>query len=73
MSDSKDKYNAILSDEEIEALAQPVTPLSLSTYGEALQNKTFAFKAYFFIVSAVAAAYLVSYFSGLLDAHLAYG
>lgn len=73
MSDSKDKYNAILSDEEIEALAQPVTPISLSSYGEALLNKTFAFKAYFFILSAVAAAYLVSYFSGLLDAHLAYG
>lgn len=73
MSDSKAKDDAILTDEEIEALTQPVKTISLSTYGEALQNKTFAFKAYFFILSASAAAYLVSYFSGVLDPHLAYG
>jgi hypothetical protein len=56
MSDSKAKDDAILTNEEIEALTQPVKTISLSTYGEALQNKTFAFKAYFFILTASAAA-----------------
>lgn len=73
MSDSKAKDDAILTDEEIEALTRPVKTISLGTYGEALLNKTFAFKVYLFILSAGAAAYLVSYFSGALDARLAYG
>ena len=73
MSDSQAKDDVILTDEEIEALTRPVKTISLGTYGEALLNKTFAFKAYFFILSASAAAYLVSYFSGVLDPHLAYG
>ena len=73
MSDSKAKDGAILTAEEIGDLTRPVQTISLGTYGEALLNKTFAFKAYFFILSAGAAAYLVSYFSGALDAHLAYG
>jgi hypothetical protein len=73
MSDSKTEDGAILTDEEIGDLTRPVQTISLGTYGEALLNKTFAFKAYFFILSAGAAAYLVSYFSGVLDTHLAYG
>ena len=73
MSDSKAKDGAILTDEEIGDLTRPVNTISLSTYGEALLNKTFAFKVYFFILSAGAAAYLVSFFIGVLDAHLAYG
>ena len=73
MSDSKAKDDAILTDEEIEALTRPVKTISLGTYGEALLNKTFGFKVYLFILSAGAAAYLVSYFSGALDHHLAYG
>ena len=73
MSDSKAKDDAVLTDEEVEALTRHVQTISLGTYGEALLNKTFAFKAYFFILSAGAAAYLVSYFSGALDARLAYG
>ena len=73
MSDSKTEDRAILTDEEIGDLTRPVQTISLGTYGEALLNKTFAFKAYFFILSAGAAAYLVSYFSGVLDTHLAYG
>ena len=66
MSDSKAKDHAILTDEEIEALTHLLRPLALALK-EALLNKTFAFKAYFFILSASAAAYLVSYFSGVLD------
>ena len=73
MSDSKAKGDAILTDEEIEALTRPAKAIYIGTYGEALLNKTFAFKAYFFILSVSAAAYLVSYFSGALDHHLAYG
>ena len=73
MSDSKAKDDAILTDEEIEALTRPVQTISLSSYGDALLNKTVAFKVYFFILTAASAAYLVSYFSGALDPHLAYG
>ena len=73
MSDSKAKDGAMLTDEEIEALSRPVQTISLSSYGDALLNKTVAFKVYFFILTAASAAYLVSYFSGALDARLAYG
>ena len=73
MSDSKHRLAGVLTDEEIEALSQPIQTLSLSTYGEALLTKTLAFKVYFFIISALATSYLIAYFIGVLDTHLAYG
>jgi hypothetical protein len=38
-----------------------------------LANKTLAFKIYFFLISGITAGYLITYFLGGLDAHLAYG
>ena len=44
MSDSEHEDGAILTDEEREALSRPIQTIRLSTYGEALLTKTFAFK-----------------------------
>ena len=73
MPDSEHEDGAILTDEEIEALSRSIQTIRLSTYGEALLTKTFTFKVYFFGISTLATAYLVAYFIGALDTHLAYG
>ena len=38
-----------------------------------LDPSRFAFKIYFFLISGITAGYLITYFLGLLDAHLTYG
>ena len=74
MSDSNDdEVKHVLSQAEYEALLKAPAELSLSTYQEALANKTLPFKAYFFLISGITASYLITYFLGGLDAHLAYG
>ena len=74
MADSNDdEVKHILSHAEYEALLNAPKELTLSTYQEALANKTLLFKIYFFVISAITASYLVTYFLGGLDAHLAYG
>jgi hypothetical protein len=74
MTDSNDdEVKHILSHAEYEALLKAPKELTLSTYQEALANKTLLFKIYFFVISAITASYLVTYFLGGLDAHLAYG
>ena len=74
MADSNDdEVKHILSHAEYEALLKAPKELTLSTYQEALANKTLLFKIYFFVISAITASYLITYFLGGLDAHLAYG
>jgi hypothetical protein len=74
MADSNDdEVKHILSHAEYEALLNAPKELTLSTYQEALANKTLLFKIYFFVISAITASYLITYFLGGLDAHLAYG
>ena len=74
MADSNDdEVKHILSHAEYEALLNAPKELTLSTYQEALANKTLLFKIYFFVISAITASYLITYFVGGLDAHLAYG
>ena len=74
MTDSNDdEVKHILSHAEYEALLKAPKELTLSTYQEALANKTLLFKIYFFVISAITASYLITYFVGGLDAHLAYG
>jgi hypothetical protein len=74
MTDSNDdEVKHILSQAEYEALLKAPTELSLSTYQEALANKTLLFKIYFFLISGITASYLITYFVGGLDDHLAYG
>ena len=74
MTDSNDdEVKHILSHAEYEALLNAPKELTLSTYQEALANKTLLFKIYFFVISAITASYLITYFLGGLDAHLAYG
>ena len=74
MADSNDdEVKHILSHAEYEALLKAPKELTLSTYQEALANKTLLFKIYFFVISAITASYLITYFVGGLDAHLAYG
>ena len=73
MADSNDdEVKHILSHAEYEALLNAPKELTLSTYQEALANKTLLFKIYFFVISAITASYLITYFLGGLDAHLAY-
>ena len=74
MSESnKNDVKHILTQAEYEALLRAPTELTLSTYHEALANKTVAFKYYFFLISGITASYLATYFLGGLDHHLAYG
>jgi hypothetical protein len=74
MTDSNDdEVKHVLSHAEYEALLKAPKELTLSSYQEALANKTLLFKIYFFVISAITASYLVTYFLGGLDAHLAYG
>ena len=74
MADSNDdEVKHILSHAEYEALLNAPKELTLSTYQEALANKTLLFKIYFFVISAITASYLITYFLGGLDANLAYG
>ena len=74
MTDSNDdEVKHILSQAEYEALLKAPSELTLSTYQEALANKTVPFKIYFFVISAITASYLTTYFLGGLDTHLAYG
>jgi hypothetical protein len=74
MTDSNDdEVKHVLSHAEYEALLKAPRELTLSSYQEALANKTLLFKIYFFVISAITASYLVTYFLGGLDAHLAYG
>ena len=74
MTDSNDdEVKHVLTQAEYEALLNAPTELTLSTYQEVLANKTRAFKIYFFAISAITASYLISYFLGGLDTHLAYG
>lgn len=63
----------ILTQAEYEALLNAPRELTLSTYQEVLINKTLAFKVYFFLISGIAASYLITYFLGGLDTHLTYG
>jgi hypothetical protein len=73
MTDSNDdEVKHVLSHAEYEALLKAPKELTLSTYQEALANKTLPFKVYFFLISGITASYLVTYFLGGLDAHLAY-
>lgn len=67
------RVKRILTQAEYEALFHAPIELTLSTYQEVLANKTLSFKIYFFLISGIAAGYLIAYFSGGLDAHLAYG
>jgi hypothetical protein len=74
MTDSNDdEVKHVLSHAEYEALLKAPKELTLSSYQEALANKTLLFKIYFFVISAITASYLITYFLGGLDAHLAYG
>ena len=74
MGESKENdVKHVLTQAEYEALLNAPTALTLSTYQEVLANKTVAFKYYFFIISGITATYLMTYFLGGLDAHLAYG
>lgn len=63
----------ILTQAEYEALFNAPIELTLSTYQEVLANKTLPFKIYFFLISVIATGYLIAYFLGGLDTHLAYG
>ena len=74
MTDSNDdEVKHVLSHAEYEALLKAPKELTLSSYQEALANKTLLFKICFFVISAITASYLLTYFLGGLDAHLAYG
>jgi hypothetical protein len=63
----------VLTQAEYEALLNAPRELTLSSYQEALTNKTLAFKVYFFLLSGITASYLITYFVGGLDAHLTFG
>lgn len=74
MTDSNDEeIKHVITQAEDEALLRAPTELTLSTYQEALSTKTLQFKVYFFAISGIAAAYLLTYFLGGLDSHLAFG
>ena len=74
MTDSNDEeIKHVITQAEYEALLRAPTELTLSTYQEALSTKTLQFKIYFFAISGIAAAYLITYFLGGLDGHLAFG
>ena len=74
MTDSNDEeIKHVITQAEYEALLRAPTELTLSTYQEALSAKTLQFKIYFFAISGIAAAYLLTYFLGGLDGHLAFG
>ena len=74
MTDSdKEEIKHVITQAEYEALLKAPTELALSTYQEALSTKTLQFKVYFFAISGIAATYLVTYFLGGLDSHLAFG
>ena len=65
MADSNDNESKhVLTQAEYEALLNAPRELTLSTYQEVLTNKTLAFKVYFFLISGIAASYLITYFLG---------
>ena len=70
---SEEKIKRVITQAEYEALLNAPIELTLSTYQEALATKTLRFKVYFFTISGIAATYLISYFLGGLDSHLAFG
>ena len=70
---SEEKIKRVITQAEYEALLSAPIELTLSTYQEALATKTLRFKVYFFTISGIAATYLVTYFLGGLDSHLAFG
>lgn len=74
MTDSNDEeIKHVITQAEYEALLRAPTELTLSTYQEALSTKTLQFKIYFFAISGIGAAYLLTYFLGGLEEHLAFG
>lgn len=74
MTDSnKEETKHVITQAEYEALLKAPTELTMSTYQEALSTKTLQFKVYFFAISGIAATYLLVYFLGGLDKHLAFG
>lgn len=74
MTDSNDEeIKHVITQAEYEALLRAPTELTLSTYQEALATKTLQFKIYFFAISGITATYLITYFLGGLDSHLAFG
>ncbi len=73
MSDSGKESDDVLTEEEMHALTQRPPVVRLSSYAESLSLKTRAFKVYLITVSLLGSAYLISYFIGALDTHLAYG
>ena len=70
---SEEKIKRVITQAEYEALLSAPIELTLSTYQEALATKTLRFKVYFFTISGIAATYLITYFLGGLDSHLAFG
>ena len=70
MPNEKSRRDGILTNEETNALSQPIPAVKLSSYGEALSNKTRRFKVYFFVISALGALYLLGYALGGLDLYI---
>ena len=70
---NQEEIKHVITQAEYEALLKAPTELTLSTYQEALSTKTLRFKVYFFAISGIAATYILSYFLGGLDNHLAFG
>ncbi len=72
MADNKLDERPTLSKEELQALLEPQI-LSLSNIQEALSGKTRLFKVCLFAATAMSAAYLGMYSTGLLDNFVSHG
>ena len=70
---NQEEIKHVITQAEYEALVKAPTELTLNTYQQALATKTLGFKVCFFAISGIGASYLLFYFLGGLDTHLAYG